>query len=176
MAAARSALRRALPAVRSAIVHPEQQIRLTRPFSTTLTSCAPNQTSSTTTPEYAIPDPSRPTHFGFETVTEGEKRERVAGVFTSVAESYDRMNDLMSFGWHRVWKCVFPPPSPSQHQANPPSEITSSPPSTPASPLSPRARTPEDPNTSSTSPAARATSPSACCAPRTSSTPTPPSA
>jgi 2-methoxy-6-polyprenyl-1,4-benzoquinol methylase len=39
-------------------------------------------------------------------VTEGEKRERVAGVFTSVAESYDRMNDLMSFGWHRVWKCV----------------------------------------------------------------------
>ncbi|RKU49128.1 2-hexaprenyl-6-methoxy-1,4-benzoquinone methyltransferase [Coniochaeta pulveracea] len=52
-------------------------------------------------------DPSRPTHFGFETVTESEKQQRVASVFTSVAESYDRMNDLMSFGWHRVWKDHF---------------------------------------------------------------------
>ena len=46
------------------------------------------------------------THFGFETVTEAEKTERVATVFTNVAESYDRMNDLMSFGWHRIWKYV----------------------------------------------------------------------
>jgi len=103
--AARTALRRALPSVRSAIAHPEQQLRFTRPFSTTLPSLGPNPSPSST-PEYAIPDPSRPTHFGYETVTESEKRERVAGVFTSVAESYDRMNDLMSFGWHRVWKCV----------------------------------------------------------------------
>lgn len=50
---------------------------------------------------------SKTTHFGFETVTELEKTERVATVFTSVAESYDRMNDLMSFGWHRIWKSVF---------------------------------------------------------------------
>ena len=49
-------------------------------------------------------DPTRKTHFGYETVTKAEKQERVAGVFTNVAESYDRMNDLMSFGWHRVWK------------------------------------------------------------------------
>ncbi len=40
-------------------------------------------------------------------MTEQEKTERVAGVFTSVAETYDRMNDLMSFGWHRVWKSRF---------------------------------------------------------------------
>jgi len=40
-------------------------------------------------------------------VTESEKREKVARVFTSVAEAYDRMNDLMSFGWHRVWKDHF---------------------------------------------------------------------
>lgn len=46
----------------------------------------------------------RETHFGFETVTEAEKTQRVAEVFSSVAETYDRMNDLMSFGWHRVWK------------------------------------------------------------------------
>lgn len=60
----------------------------------------------------AQPDPAtRQTHFGFETVSEAEKTERVAGVFHSVAESYDKMNDLMSFGWHRVWKCV--PQSPS---------------------------------------------------------------
>lgn len=30
----------------------------------------------------------------------------MADVFSSVAETYDRMNDLMSFGWHRVWKFV----------------------------------------------------------------------
>jgi 2-methoxy-6-polyprenyl-1,4-benzoquinol methylase len=47
------------------------------------------------------------THFGWETVTEKEKEERVAGVFHSVADTYDRMNDLMSFGWHRVWKDHF---------------------------------------------------------------------
>ncbi|KAJ3472809.1 hypothetical protein NLG97_g10703 [Lecanicillium saksenae] len=45
----------------------------------------------------------RTTHFGFETVNEEEKAGRVAGVFTSVAESYDKMNDLMSFGVHRLW-------------------------------------------------------------------------
>ncbi|GKT86341.1 LOW QUALITY PROTEIN: ubiquinone biosynthesis methyltransferase COQ5 [Colletotrichum tofieldiae] len=49
---------------------------------------------------------SKTTHFGFKTVPESEKADRVAGVFHSVADSYDRMNDLMSFGWHRVWKYV----------------------------------------------------------------------
>lgn len=48
------------------------------------------------------------THFGFQDgFSESEKTERVADVFHSVAESYDRMNDLMSFGWHRVWKDHF---------------------------------------------------------------------
>jgi demethylmenaquinone methyltransferase/2-methoxy-6-polyprenyl-1,4-benzoquinol methylase len=44
------------------------------------------------------------THFGFETVDETEKAQRVAGVFTSVARKYDVMNDLMSLGLHRLWK------------------------------------------------------------------------
>ncbi len=44
------------------------------------------------------------THFGFEQVAEGEKARRVAGVFDSVAERYDLMNDLMSGGLHRLWK------------------------------------------------------------------------
>jgi demethylmenaquinone methyltransferase/2-methoxy-6-polyprenyl-1,4-benzoquinol methylase len=42
--------------------------------------------------------------FGFEQVGVEEKARRVAGVFESVAPSYDRMNDLMSFGLHRAWK------------------------------------------------------------------------
>ncbi|WP_299847514.1 bifunctional demethylmenaquinone methyltransferase/2-methoxy-6-polyprenyl-1,4-benzoquinol methylase UbiE [uncultured Roseovarius sp.] len=44
------------------------------------------------------------THFGFETVPEAEKAGRVQGVFGSVASKYDVMNDVMSFGIHRVWK------------------------------------------------------------------------
>jgi demethylmenaquinone methyltransferase/2-methoxy-6-polyprenyl-1,4-benzoquinol methylase len=44
------------------------------------------------------------THFGFETVETDEKARRVRGVFDSVAENYDLMNDLMSGGLHRLWK------------------------------------------------------------------------
>ncbi|HMX15641.1 MAG TPA: bifunctional demethylmenaquinone methyltransferase/2-methoxy-6-polyprenyl-1,4-benzoquinol methylase UbiE [Rhodocyclaceae bacterium] len=44
------------------------------------------------------------THFGFETVREEEKADRVRGVFSSVAGKYDLMNDLMSLGLHRLWK------------------------------------------------------------------------
>jgi demethylmenaquinone methyltransferase / 2-methoxy-6-polyprenyl-1,4-benzoquinol methylase len=44
------------------------------------------------------------THFGFETVDEREKSQRVRSVFDSVADKYDLMNDLMSLGLHRVWK------------------------------------------------------------------------
>jgi len=44
------------------------------------------------------------THFGFKTVRTEEKAGMVRGVFDSVAEKYDIMNDLMSFGIHRLWK------------------------------------------------------------------------
>jgi len=44
------------------------------------------------------------THFGYETVEEREKAQRVADVFDSVASRYDLMNDLMSGGMHRLWK------------------------------------------------------------------------
>lgn len=44
------------------------------------------------------------THFGFKKIPTAEKVERVADVFHSVANKYDLMNDLMSFGLHRVWK------------------------------------------------------------------------
>ena len=44
------------------------------------------------------------THFGYEQVRSEDKADRVAGVFHSVANSYDVMNDLMSLGIHRLWK------------------------------------------------------------------------
>ncbi|KAA8592519.1 2-methoxy-6-polyprenyl-1,4-benzoquinol methylase, mitochondrial [Etheostoma spectabile] len=46
----------------------------------------------------------RSTHFGFETVPETEKAERVYKVFKNVAQKYDTMNDVMSLGIHRLWK------------------------------------------------------------------------
>jgi len=42
--------------------------------------------------------------FGYEQVPEDEKSKRVGAVFSSVAPSYDLMNDLMSLGLHRLWK------------------------------------------------------------------------
>ena len=44
------------------------------------------------------------THFGFKTVAKNDKANLVAGVFHSVAGKYDLMNDVMSFGIHRLWK------------------------------------------------------------------------
>jgi len=49
-------------------------------------------------------DTTKTTHFGAETIPEGEKAGRVQGVFNSVASKYDVMNDVMSMGIHRVWK------------------------------------------------------------------------
>ena len=42
--------------------------------------------------------------FGFEKVAAADKAGRVHAVFESVAANYDVMNDLMSLGWHRLWK------------------------------------------------------------------------
>ncbi len=46
------------------------------------------------------------THFGYQQVPLEQKQERVGQVFHSVATQYDIMNDLMSFGIHRIWKRV----------------------------------------------------------------------
>lgn len=45
--------------------------------------------------------------FGYEDVAPEEKTRRVGGVFSSVASSYDLMNDFMSGGMHRHWKNQF---------------------------------------------------------------------
>ncbi len=50
------------------------------------------------------PDQDAATDFGFERVGAREKARRVHAVFESVADRYDVMNDVMSFGIHRLWK------------------------------------------------------------------------
>ncbi|GAO47002.1 ubiquinone/menaquinone [Saitoella complicata NRRL Y-17804] len=47
------------------------------------------------------------THFGFKSIPESLKESLVGGVFSSVAPSYDVMNDTMSLGIHRLWKDHF---------------------------------------------------------------------
>ena len=42
--------------------------------------------------------------FGAADIPVSEKAGRVGAVFESVAPRYDFMNDLMSFGAHRLWK------------------------------------------------------------------------
>ena len=51
--------------------------------------------------------PKQSTHFGFQDVSPDEKTEKVTAVFESVASNYDIMNDVMSFGMHRLWKRHF---------------------------------------------------------------------
>ena len=46
-------------------------------------------------------------NFGFSKVTFAQKRNLVKDVFSSVADKYDIMNDLMSLGVHRIWKDIF---------------------------------------------------------------------
>jgi len=46
----------------------------------------------------------RTTHFGYKQVAAEHKADLVRQVFDSVANRYDLMNDLMSFGIHRLWK------------------------------------------------------------------------
>ncbi|MES1154002.1 MAG: class I SAM-dependent methyltransferase, partial [Rhodanobacter sp.] len=64
-----------------------------------------NNEQPKTSPDSATPAPV--THFGFRDVPVGDKQKLVGQVFTSVARSYDLMNDLMSFGIHRLWKRHF---------------------------------------------------------------------
>jgi demethylmenaquinone methyltransferase/2-methoxy-6-polyprenyl-1,4-benzoquinol methylase len=49
---------------------------------------------------------SQKTHFGYKQVETEKKAGLVAEVFSSVASKYDVMNDVMSFGIHRIWKKI----------------------------------------------------------------------
>ena len=51
-------------------------------------------------------DKKKKTSFGYAYVDEDQKQKLVGEVFSNVAENYDLMNDLMSFGLHRLWKRI----------------------------------------------------------------------
>jgi len=57
-----------------------------------------------TAPSNPPPAAEETVDFGYERVAPTEKAGRVRAVFDSVASRYDLMNDLMSFGVHRLWK------------------------------------------------------------------------
>ena len=46
------------------------------------------------------------TNFGFKEVDSDMKANLVGNVFDTVSRNYDLMNDLMSFGIHRLWKRI----------------------------------------------------------------------
>ena len=50
---------------------------------------------------------SKFSNFGYSKVTPKEKTKLVQKVFSDVASNYDLMNDVMSFGAHRLWKKIF---------------------------------------------------------------------
>ena len=50
---------------------------------------------------------SKLSNFGYSKVTTKEKTKLVQKVFSDVANKYDLMNDVMSFGAHRLWKKSF---------------------------------------------------------------------
>ena len=49
---------------------------------------------------------TKDTQFGFNTIKRDDKVKKVGEVFDSVSKNYDLMNDLMSFGLHKVWKKI----------------------------------------------------------------------
>ncbi|KAK9459209.1 UbiE/COQ5 methyltransferase [Lipomyces oligophaga] len=67
------------------------------------------EAANSTTPhlEKSSDQQDKTTHFGYRDVRESDKEELVKEVFSSVAKSYDIMNDVMSFGIHRLWKDHF---------------------------------------------------------------------
>ena len=77
-----------------------------RQLSTTLK--VKSQNGPSTEKDEKLYSSEKTTHFGFKNdVTETEKKVKVLKVFDSVADSYDKMNDAMSFGVHRLWKDHF---------------------------------------------------------------------
>lgn len=69
----------------------------------------PKSPTPTSSPVGASPKPDEDgtTHFGYRDIPSSSKESLVASVFSSVASSYDLMNDAMSLGIHRLWKAHF---------------------------------------------------------------------
>ena len=59
-------------------------------------------------PQHCVqPEQDGTRHFGFRDVEKEQKEDLVRGVFDSVADNYDVMNDIMSGTLHRYWKDEF---------------------------------------------------------------------
>jgi len=91
------------------------QNRLSRCFTSRLDICRHihnnsntlDQPTATATPYDDNNNDKTFTHFGYESVEEGDKVVKVYEVFEKVAATYDLMNDVMSAGTHRLWKQHF---------------------------------------------------------------------
>ncbi|KAM0753005.1 ubiquinone/menaquinone biosynthesis methyltransferase ubiE [Meredithblackwellia eburnea MCA 4105] len=90
-----------------------QLVSLQRPTARSLSTTASLLHQSPASTPSPTPSPSSSssssaadstTHFGFKDIPESLKESMVKGVFSSVASSYDVMNDAMSLGIHRLWK------------------------------------------------------------------------
>ena len=44
------------------------------------------------------------TIYGLKTIPISEKRQKISSLFKEVSNDYDKMNDIMSLGIHRIWK------------------------------------------------------------------------
>ncbi len=64
----------------------------------------PGMTASAASVIFAAMQKQSTTDFGFEEIPADDKQARVGAVFDSVAQKYDVMNDVMSFGIHHLWK------------------------------------------------------------------------
>ncbi|KAL8768829.1 MAG: hypothetical protein Q9209_005010 [Squamulea sp. 1 TL-2023] len=82
----------------------QKPLRLRQPYR--CLSCSLRLSQSQTSPQPPNGS-SQTTHFGFQEIPSSDKSSRVSSVFSSVASSYDTMNDLMSLGIHRLWKDHF---------------------------------------------------------------------
>ena len=42
--------------------------------------------------------------YGLEKIAISKKRTKISNLFENISSDYDKMNDLMSLGTHRIWK------------------------------------------------------------------------
>ena len=66
-----------------------------------------DKNNKTSEPTIRDVDGDGTTDFGFKRINAEEKVAAVKSIFSGVASQYDLMNDVMSFGVHRLWKRQF---------------------------------------------------------------------
>ncbi len=100
-----ASLRRLIPPGTTNLLLRRALSSLAAPFSSTSTSSSTSSPDADANAQQQQQQQQR--DFGFAQVSPDEHKTKVKEVFTSVAESYDAMNDFMSFFQHRLWKDRF---------------------------------------------------------------------